>query len=109
MATPPPVTDAIARFVTETEFSTSPAKTRANAKLHILDVLGVALAGVSTQAAAIALDYCKRLGVSAEASIWGTNAKHRFPARPSPMACSPTRLISTIGTRSFTSVIRPAW
>ncbi len=75
MATPPPVTDAIARFVTETEFSTLTAKTRANAKLHILDVLGVALAGASTQAAVIARDYCKSLGASAEASIWGTDAK----------------------------------
>jgi len=75
MATPPPVTDAIARFVTETDFSTLTAKTRANAKLHILDVLGVALAGVSTQPAVIALDYCKGLGVSAEASVWGTDAK----------------------------------
>ena len=75
MATPPPVTDTIARFVTETNFSTVSAKTCANAKLHILDVLGVALAGVSTPPAEIALGYCKRLGVSAEASIWGTNAK----------------------------------
>ena len=75
MATPPPVTDAIARFVTETEFSTLTTKTRANAKLHILDVLGVALAGVSTQPAVIARDYCKSLGVSAEASVWGTDAK----------------------------------
>ena len=75
MATPPQVTDAVARFVTETEFSTLTAKTRANAKLHILDVLGVALAGVSTQPAVIALDYCKGLGVSAEASVWGTDVK----------------------------------
>ncbi|HTF93789.1 MAG TPA: MmgE/PrpD family protein [Verrucomicrobiae bacterium] len=75
MATPPPVTDAIARFVTETDFSTLTAKTRANAKLHILDVLGVALAGASTQPAVIARDYCKGLGVSAEASVWGTDVK----------------------------------
>ncbi len=38
-------------------------------------MLGVALAGVSTPPAEIALDYCKRLGVSTEASIWGTHAK----------------------------------
>ena len=75
MATPPPVTDTLARFVTETEFSTISEPTRANAKLHILDTLGVALAGVSTPPAEIALDYCKRLGVSADASIWGTSAK----------------------------------
>ena len=75
MATTAPVTDAIARFVTETDFSSISAKTYANAKLHILDVLGVALAGVSTAPAQIALDYCKRLGISSEAAIWGTDAK----------------------------------
>ena len=75
MATPPPVTDTLARFVTETEFSTISETTRANAKLHILDTFGVALAGVSTPVAEIALDYCKNLGASTEASIWGTSAK----------------------------------
>jgi 2-methylcitrate dehydratase PrpD len=75
MATPPPVTDTLARFVTETDFSTISEPTRTNAKLHILDTLGVALAGVSTPPAEIALDYCKSLGVSTEASIWGTSAK----------------------------------
>lgn len=75
MATPPPVTDTIARFVTETDFSAFSAATKANAKLHILDALGVALAGVSTPPAQIALDYCRRLGAAIEASIWGTDAK----------------------------------
>ena len=75
MATPPPVTDTLARFVTETEFSTISETTRAHAKLHILDTLGVALAGVSTPVAEIALDYSKNLGASTEASIWGTSAK----------------------------------
>ena len=75
MATPPPVTDALARFVTATNFSTISETTRANAKLHILDTLGVALAGVSTPVAAISLDYCKGLGASMEASLWGTSAK----------------------------------
>ncbi|MGH7853025.1 MAG: MmgE/PrpD family protein [Candidatus Binatia bacterium] len=75
MATPPPVTDRLAQFVTETTFSTIPEQTRANAKLHILDTLGVALAGVDQPAARIALDYCKQLGDSQEASIWGTRQK----------------------------------
>ena len=75
MATLPPVTDTIARFVTETDLSAVSAKTRVNATMHILDVLGVALAGVSTPPAEIALDYCKRLGVATEASIWGTHVK----------------------------------
>lgn len=72
MATPPPVTERLAQFVVETDFSTIPEQTRANAKLHILDTLGVALAGIDQPAAKIALDYCAGLGVSQEASIWGT-------------------------------------
>ena len=73
MATLPPVTDTIARFVTETDLSAVSAKTRVNATMHILDVLGVALAGVSTPPAEIDLDYCKRLGVATEGSIWGAH------------------------------------
>ena len=45
MATPPPVTDTLAQFVTQTEFSAISEKAVANAKLHMLDALGVALAG----------------------------------------------------------------
>ncbi len=75
MATPPPVTDTLARFVVETSFSTISEQTRTNAKMHILDTLGVALAGVDQPAGAIALDYCRRLGASQEATIWGTRSK----------------------------------
>jgi 2-methylcitrate dehydratase PrpD len=75
MATPPPVTDTLARFVTDTDFSSISEKTRVNAKMHILDTLGVALAGSKTAVADIAVDYCKKLGASSEASIWGTQAK----------------------------------
>ena len=75
MATPPAVTRELAEFVYRTEFSTIPEETRANAKLHILDTVGVALAGVDQPAAHIALAYCKRLGHSSEASVWGTKSK----------------------------------
>ena len=75
MATPPPVTDTLARFVTETDFADISQKTLANAKMHILDVLGVALAGADQPVAAIAIDYCKRLGASSEATIWGTKLR----------------------------------
>ena len=75
MATPPPVTDTLARFVTETDFASISDQTRANAKMHILDTLGVALAGSKSAVADIAVDYCKKLGASNEASIWGTKAK----------------------------------
>jgi 2-methylcitrate dehydratase PrpD len=75
MATLPPVTDTLARFVTETDLQSISEQTRANAKLHILDTLGVALAGADQPAAHIALAYCQRLGASNEASIWGTRSK----------------------------------
>ena len=79
MATPPPITDRLAQFVIETDFSTIPEQTRANAKLHILDTLGVALAGADQPAARIALDYCAKLGASQEASLWGTRQKASVP------------------------------
>ncbi len=79
MATPPPVTDTLARFVAETDYSTISDNALSNAKMHILDTLGVALAAVSTPVAAIALDYCKRVGNSLEASIWGTKDKSSVP------------------------------
>jgi 2-methylcitrate dehydratase PrpD len=69
----------LAHFVTETDFSTISEQTRANAKMHILDALGVALAGVDQPAAQIALDYCKSLGASTQASIWGTSVKASVP------------------------------
>jgi 2-methylcitrate dehydratase PrpD len=75
MATPPPVTDKLVQFVTESKFSAISEQTLANAKQHILDTLGVALAGAGEPAAKIALDYCAKLGVSQEASIWGTRSK----------------------------------
>jgi len=79
MATPPPVTDTLARFVSNTHYSTISEITLANAKMHILDTFGAALAGVATDTAAIALDYCRRVGQSDEASIWGTRAKSSAP------------------------------
>src|ERR1044071_5646306 len=71
----PPVTETFARFVAETDYSAISPAAIENAKMHILDVLGVALIGVSTDTAGIALEYCRRLGQSDEASIWGTRLK----------------------------------
>ena len=79
MATPPPVTDTFARFVAETEFSTIAERTLVHAKMHILDTLGVALAGVPTETAAITFGYCKRVGDSDEASVWGTRLRSSAP------------------------------
>ena len=79
MTSLPPVTDTFARFVAETDFSTISDKALANAKLHILDTLGVALAALPTPVARIAIDYCQRTGNTPEASIWGTRTKASLP------------------------------
>jgi 2-methylcitrate dehydratase PrpD len=79
MPTPPAVTDAVARFVANTDYSTISDQTLANAKMHILDTFGAALAGVSTDTAAIALQYCQKVSNSQETSIWGTRLKSSAP------------------------------
>jgi 2-methylcitrate dehydratase PrpD len=79
MAKPPPVTDTLARFVAETDFANLSEKVLTNAKMHILDTLGAALVGATTDTAAIAFDYCERLGHSDESTIWGTNQKSSAP------------------------------
>lgn len=78
MATPP-VTDTFARFVAETAYSTISDSALANAKMHMLDSLGAALAAVTTPVAGIALDYCMRMGDSQDATIWGTEARASVP------------------------------
>ena len=78
MATPP-VTDTFARFVADTDYSTISESALSQAKMHMLDSLGAALAAVSAPVAGIALDYCKRMGTSQEASLWGTEEKTSVP------------------------------
>jgi 2-methylcitrate dehydratase PrpD len=75
----PAVTDIFARFVAETDYSAISPAAIENAKMHILDVLGVALAGVSTETASIAFEYCRGMGESREASIWGTPMRASAP------------------------------
>jgi 2-methylcitrate dehydratase PrpD len=79
MATLPPVTDTLARFVAETDYSDISAIALANAKMHILDTLGVALVGVSTDAPRIVMEYCKRFGDSRESALWGTRQRSSAP------------------------------
>ena len=78
MATPP-VTDTFARFVADTEYSTVSQAALTHAKMHMLDALGAALAAVNSPVASIALEYCKRMGTSQEASLWGTDEKTSVP------------------------------
>jgi len=47
--------------------------------MHLLDTLGVALAGAREPVAAIVLDYCKRIGSAADSTIWGTGLKAAAP------------------------------
>lgn len=61
MATPPPVTETLARFVAETDYSAISDSALSNAKMHLLDTIGAGLAAVSTTVAAIAINYCKRM------------------------------------------------
>jgi 2-methylcitrate dehydratase PrpD len=79
MTTLPPVTDGLARFVAEIDFATISAKTIEQAKLHILDTLGVALAAIRTPVASIAGDYCRASGDTPQASIWGNKHKTSLP------------------------------
>jgi 2-methylcitrate dehydratase PrpD len=79
MATPPPVTDTLARFVADTDYSSISEPALANAKMHILDTLGVALVGVSTDAPQIVLEYCRRFGDSRESALWGTRQRSSAP------------------------------
>jgi 2-methylcitrate dehydratase PrpD len=79
MTTLPPVTDTLARFGAESDFSSISDKALDNAKLHILDTVGVALAAITTPVAAIGIDYCRSSGNAPEASIWGTGKKASLP------------------------------
>jgi 2-methylcitrate dehydratase PrpD len=78
MTSAAPVTDTLARFVEGADFSAISSETLDQAKLHILDTLGTALAAVSMPVAAIALEYTRQAG-SGEASIWGTNRTTSVP------------------------------
>ena len=109
MATPSPVTDTLARFVAETAYSTISERALTNAKMHILDTLGVALVGVSTDAPRIALEYCKRFGDSQESAIWGTRQKSSTPMAAFANGLWPTPSITTTGNPSSMPVTRAAW
>lgn len=76
---PPAVTETLARFVAAGDYSAISEQAIANAKLHILDTFGAALAAVPTDAASIALDYCKSIVGVPQASVWGFGVKTSTP------------------------------
>jgi 2-methylcitrate dehydratase PrpD len=74
-----PVTETLATFIASAEYSSISERAIANAKLHILDTLGVALAGYEHPVARIALDYCKYMAGPTEVTIWGSDQKTSVP------------------------------
>jgi 2-methylcitrate dehydratase PrpD len=74
-----PVTERLAQFITQVDSNSISAKAIENAKLHILDTLGVALAGYEHPVAKIVLDYCKYMDGPADVTIWGSNQKTSMP------------------------------
>ena len=74
-----PATDRLATFTAGADYSSISRKAIENAKLHILDTLGVALAGYEHPVAKIALDYCKYMGGLPEVTVWGSSLKTSVP------------------------------
>jgi len=62
-------TEALARFICRTEFGRLPAHVVAEGKRHLLDSLGVGMAGASTEASAIAVRLVEEEGGSSEATL----------------------------------------
>jgi 2-methylcitrate dehydratase PrpD len=75
----PPVTERFATFVAETDYSALTPTAIENAKLHILDTLGVALAGYEHPVANIVLDYCRFMGGTPDVTIIGSSEKTSVP------------------------------
>lgn len=80
--TPPPdaggtpaVTDHVARFALKTRYQDVPERVRALAKAHILDALGLSLAGAAAPGSRIVQDYIAGLGCGGRSSVFGTALK----------------------------------
>jgi len=69
------LTKKLAQFVCATQFKDIPENTVAKAKECFLDWQGVALAGISDQAAQIMMQYVMAAGGKPEASVIGSNIK----------------------------------
>ena len=73
------VTAAIADFTATARYADIPAAVIDRAKIHILDTLGLALAGSVSDAARLACAHIDDLGAVGACSVFGT--KHRLPPR----------------------------
>ncbi|MBI4528956.1 MAG: MmgE/PrpD family protein [Deltaproteobacteria bacterium] len=76
----PPVTQILSAFIANARYDAISEVAIANAKLHILDTFGVALAGYEHPVAGIALEYCKYMGGPPEVTVWGSGVKASLPA-----------------------------
>src|SRR3972149_11539434 len=65
------VSKELARFAAETSYGDIPDLTKNNLKLLLLDSIGCALAGITTDPGKMALTMAKRLGGPPESSIFG--------------------------------------
>jgi len=66
-----PVTERIARFVSETTLASVPTAAVATAKIAVMDSLGVALAGSQDEAGTLAARIAQDEGARAQASVLG--------------------------------------
>ena len=72
-ANPPAVTDHIARFVRGVRYEDIPGPVRDLAKAHILDALGLALAGAAAPGSRIIRDYLAEFGCAGASHVFGTD------------------------------------
>jgi 2-methylcitrate dehydratase PrpD len=72
MNTTPAVTEHVARFILATAYKDIPEKVRDLARAHILDALGLALAGAAAPGSRIIQDYVAGLGCTGVAPVFGT-------------------------------------
>jgi len=70
--TQPAVTEHVARFIRNTRYEDVPARVRDLSKAHILDALGLALAGAAAPGSRIIQDYVANLGCGGTAPVFGT-------------------------------------
>ncbi|MBI4322599.1 MAG: MmgE/PrpD family protein [Chloroflexi bacterium] len=66
------ITSKLAKFVAETKFTSLPAVAVGEAKKHILDCLGVTLAGSREEPSRIVADFVRESGGNPQASVLGT-------------------------------------
>ena len=69
------ITETLADFITETQFSDLPGEVAHEAKRVLLDSIGCAIGGISSDLGRISIEFSRRLGGPPESSIIGTGDK----------------------------------